>query len=206
MKVIMWFMIITELIIIDDDDTILTQKISSPKLNTPTNVLDESYEGTNQQQQEVLHRIGFGPKILDTIPDRFVDKIACDGALAGAKPKFTIKGDKEQFTQKERYNKGTVCVCDVEHIAQLHYYISSTPQMQKHNVGAWNSESDIKMEVDDDGTEQEGYGEEPAKMKEHIMFHNQVYALGTLMSRKLKNGTDLSLMEDTLFSIDRTFR
>ena len=97
-------------------------------------------------------------------------------------------------------------VCDVEHIAQLHDYISCTFQMQKHNVGAQNSESDIKMEVDNEGTEQEGYGEEPAKMKECIMFCNQVYALGTLMSRKLKNGTDLSLMEDTLFSIDRTFR
>ena len=32
-------------------------------------------------------------------------------------------------------------------------------------MGTWNSESDIKMEVDDEGTEQEGYGEEPAKMK-----------------------------------------
>ena len=85
----------------------------------------------------------------------------------------------------------------------FHVYI---PEMQKHNVGAWNSESDIKMEVDDDDTEQEGYGEEPVKTKEHIMFCNQVYALGTLMSRKLKNGTNLSLMEDTLFSIDRTFR
>ena len=77
------------------DDTIWTQKISSPELNTPMSVLDESYEGTNQQQQEVLHGIGFGPKILDTIADRVVDKIAHDGASAGAKPKFTIKEDKE---------------------------------------------------------------------------------------------------------------
>ena len=78
--------------------------------------------------------------------------------------------------------------------------------MWKHNFGISNSESNIKMEVDDEGTEQQGCDEDPAKMKEHIMFHNQVYALGTLMSRKLKNGTDLSLMEDTLFSIDRTFK
>ena len=84
----------------------------------------KSYEGTNQQQQEVLCGIGFGPKILDTIADRVVDKIVHDGASAGAKPKFTIKEDKEQFTQKERYDKGTVCVHDVEHIAQLHDYIS----------------------------------------------------------------------------------
>ena len=98
MKVIMWFMIITELVIIDDDDTIWTQKISSPKLKTPTNVLDESYEGTNQQQQEVLCGIGFGPKILDTIADRVVDKIAHDGASAGAKPKFNIKEEKQWFT------------------------------------------------------------------------------------------------------------
>ena len=83
---------------------------------------------------------------------------------------------------------------------------SSTPQMWKHNLGIWNSESDIKMEVDNEGTEQQGYDEDPVKTKECIMFCNQVYALGTLMSRKLKNGTDLSLMEDTLFSIDRTFK
>ena len=95
MKVIMWFMIITELVIIDDDDTIWTQKISNPKLKTPTNVLDESYEGTNQQQQEVLCGIGFGPKILDTIADRVVDKIVHDGPLAGAKPKFNIKEEKQ---------------------------------------------------------------------------------------------------------------
>ena len=62
MKVIMWFMIITELVIIDNDDTIWTQKIGSLKLKSPTNVLDESYEGTNQQQQEVLCGIGFGLK------------------------------------------------------------------------------------------------------------------------------------------------
>ena len=41
MKVIMWFMIVTELVTTDDDDTIWTQKISSSKLKTPTNVLDE---------------------------------------------------------------------------------------------------------------------------------------------------------------------
>ena len=78
--------------------------------------------------------------------------------------------------------------------------------MQKHNVGTWSSESDIKMEVDDEGTEEEGYGEEAARTKECIMFHNQVYALATLMIRKLKNGTDLSLIEDMLYSLDRTFR
>ena len=66
------------------------------------------------------------------------------------------------------YDKGKVCVCDVEHIAQ--------------------------------------YEEDNAKTKECIMFCNQVYGLATLMSRKLKNGKDLSLMEDTLFSIDQTFR
>ena len=72
-----------------------TQKISSLKLKTPMNVLDESYEGTNQQQQEVLCGIGFGPKILDTIAGRVVDKIVHDGALAGAKPKFNIKEEKQ---------------------------------------------------------------------------------------------------------------
>ena len=104
------------------------------------------------------------------------------------------------------YDKGKVCVCDVEHIAQLHKYISCTPQMRKHNMGIWGSESDVKMEVDDDGTEHQEYEEDSAKTKEHIMFHNQVYGLATLMSRKLKNGKDLSLMEDTSFSIDQTFR
>ena len=92
MKVIMWFMIIAELVIIDDDDTIWTQRISSP---TRMNVQDESYEGASQQQ-EVLHGIGFGPKILDVIAGRVVDKIACDGALAGAKPKYNVKEEKQQ--------------------------------------------------------------------------------------------------------------
>ena len=58
------------------------------------------------------------------------------------------------------------------------------------------------MEVDNDGTEHPVYEEDNAKTKEHITFCNQVYSLATLMSRKLKNGKDLSLMEDTLFSID----
>ena len=98
------------------------------------------------------------------------------------------------------------CVCDVEHIAQLHEYISCTPQMQKYNMGIWGSESDVKMEVDNDGTEHQEYEEDNAKAKEHIAFCNQVCGLATLMSRKLKNGKDLSLIEDTLFSIDQTFR
>ena len=102
-------MIVTELVIIDDDDTIWIQKIGSLKLKSPMNVLDESYEGTNQQQQEVLCGIGFGPKILDTIADRIVDRRVHDGTLAGAKPKFNIKEEKQQFTQNERYDKGTVC-------------------------------------------------------------------------------------------------
>ena len=104
------------------------------------------------------------------------------------------------------YDKGKVHVHEVEHIAQLHKYILCTPQMQKHNMGIWGSESDIKMEVDNDGTEHQEYAEDNAKPKECIMFCNQVYGLATLMSRKLKNGKDLSLMEDTLFSIDQTFR
>ena len=54
------------------------------------NVQDESYEGASQQQ-EVLHGIGFGPKILDTIADRVVDKIALDGGSVGAKPKYNVK-------------------------------------------------------------------------------------------------------------------
>ena len=73
-------------------------------------------------------------------------------------------------------------------------------------MGVWGSESDVKMEVDDDGTEHPVYEEDNAKTKERITFHNQVYSLATLMSRKLKNGKDLSLMEDTLFSIDWTFK
>ena len=90
MKLIMWFMIIAELVIIDDDDTIW--RISSP---THTNAQDESYEGASQKQ-EVLRGIGFGPKILDTIADRVVDKIALDGGLVGAKPKYNVKEEKKQ--------------------------------------------------------------------------------------------------------------
>ena len=91
MKVIMWFMIIAELVIIDNDDTIWTQRISSL---THTNVQDESYEGASQQQ-EVLHGIGFGPKILDTIADRVVDKIVLDGGSVGAKPKYNVKEEQK---------------------------------------------------------------------------------------------------------------
>ena len=90
------------------------------------------------------------------------------------------------------YDKGTVHVRDVEHIAQLHDYITCTPQMRKQNLGVWTSESDVKMEVDDDGTENGRYNENNAKTKEHILFCNQVYSLGVLMGRKLKNGKDLS--------------
>ena len=92
MKVIMWFMIIAGLVIIDNDDTIWTQRISSL---THTNVQDESYEGASQQQ-EVLCGIGFGPKILDTIAERVVDKIDLDGGSVGAKPKYNVKEEKKQ--------------------------------------------------------------------------------------------------------------
>ena len=123
-----------------------------------------------------------------------------DGASAGATPKFNVKEEKKQkFTWDEMYDKRKVCVCDVEHIAQLYKYILSTPQMQKHKMGVWGSESDVKMEVDDDGTKHPEYEEDDAKTKEHIMFHNQVYGLVTLMSRKLKNGKDLSLMKILYF-------
>ena len=120
-----------------------------------------------------------------------------DGALAGAKPKYNIREEHKQevFRGEEMYDKGTMRVHDVEHIAQLHDNITCTPQMRKQ-----------KMEVDDDGTENERYNENNAKMKECILFHNQVYSLGVLMGRKLKNGKDLSLMEDTLFAIDQTFK
>ena len=91
-KVIMWFMIIAELVIIDNDDTIWTQRISSL---THMNAQDESYEGASQKQ-EVLCGIGFGPKILDTIADRVVDKIVLDGGSAGAKPKYNVKEEKKQ--------------------------------------------------------------------------------------------------------------
>ena len=198
---------ITEVVIIDDDNTIWTQKIGSPKHKTPTKVQDESNE-RSKEQEEVLHGIGFGPKVLDTIAERVADKIAHDGASAGAKPKYNIREEHKQevFRGEEMYDKGTMRVRDVEHIAQLHDYIMCTPQMRKQKLGVWTSESDVKMEVDDDGTENERYNENNAKTKERILFHNQVYSLGVLMGRKLKNGKDLSLMEDTLFAIDRTFK
>ena len=87
-------MIITEPMIIDDDDTIWTQKISSPKPKAPKNVQDESSETTKIQQQEVLCGIGFGLKILDSIAD-CVDKIMHEGASGGAKPKLNIKEEQE---------------------------------------------------------------------------------------------------------------
>ena len=59
-------------------------------------------------------------------------------------------------------------------------------------MGIWGSECDFKMKVDNDGTKHQEYEEDNAKTKECILFHNQVYGLATLMSRKLKNGKDLS--------------
>ena len=68
------------------------QRISSP---THTNAQDESYEGASQNQ-EILCGIGFGPKILDTIADRVVDKIALDGGSVGAKTKYNVKEEQKK--------------------------------------------------------------------------------------------------------------
>ena len=99
-----------------------------------------------------------------------VDKITHDGSSGGVKPKLPIKEEQQWFGQMESYEQGSVHVCDVEHITQLHDYISLTPQMHKSNVSTWNGDSDIKMEVDDKGVENKGYGEDAVKAKECIMF------------------------------------
>ena len=44
------------------------------------------------------------------------------------------------------------------------------------------------------------------KQKSASCFETKFTVLGVLMGRKLKNRKDLSLMEDTLFAIDRTFK
>ena len=61
---------------------------------THMNAQDESYEGASQKQ-EILRGIGFGPKILDTIADRVVEKITLDGGSAGAKPKYNVKEEQK---------------------------------------------------------------------------------------------------------------
>ena len=106
MKLIMWFMIIAELVIIDDDDKIWTQRISSP---THMNAQDESYEGASQKQ-EILCGIGFGPKILDTIADRVVDKIVLDGGSVGAKPKYNVKEEKNNDSHEMKCMTQGKCV------------------------------------------------------------------------------------------------
>ena len=127
MKLIMWFMIIAELVIIDDDDTIWTQRISSL---THTNAQDESYEGASQKQ-EVLHGIGFGPKILDTIADRVVDKIVLDGGSAGAKPKYNVKEEKKKIHMRWNvWHREYVCPWCRTYCPVTQIYIKYTPNAE----------------------------------------------------------------------------
>ena len=78
--------------------------------------------------------------------------------------------------------------------------------MRRHNSSCWSSASDIKMEVDEEGEEQEGYGEDVVKAKGRILFRNQLFTLSSLLMKKLKSGAELNAMEDTLYSLDQTFR
>ena len=128
MKLIMWFTIIAELVIIDDDDKIWTQRISSL---THTNAQDESYEGASQKQ-EILCGIGFGPKILDTIADRVVDKIVFDGGSAGAKPKYNVKEEQKKKIHK-RWNvwhQEYVCLWCRTYCPVTWIYIEYTPNAE----------------------------------------------------------------------------
>ena len=90
----------------------------------------------------------------------------------------------------------------MEHIAQLHEFISAPAQL--HRMGSF-TDSEIKMEIDQEQSEAEGYSEDQAKTKECIMFRNQIYSLTLLLSRRLKSGNDLQNLEDTLYSLDQTF-
>ena len=67
------------------------------------------------------------------------------------------------------------------------------------------TDSEIKMEIDQEQGESEGYSEHAAKTKDNIMFWNQIYSLTLILSRRLKNGKDLQNLEDTLYSLDWTF-
>ena len=139
-----------------------------------------------------------GEKVVEKIVERVVDKINKE-----VKPDVRKKVVKEGYTLS---NPGGILqkvrVCDVEHIAQLQEFVSAPAQLCRMDSF---TDSEIKMEIDQEQSEAEGYSEDQAKTKECIVFRNQIYSLSLLLSRRLKSGKDLQNLEDMLYSLDRTF-
>ena len=182
------------MLIIDDDDTWRTEKMGrndcgTEGLKSPTVQSDHS--------QDINFPNILGEKV-EKILEHVVDKINKE-----VNPVVGKKVAKEEDTLP---NPGGILqkmrVCDVEHIAQLQEFVSAPAQLCR--IGSF-TDSEIKMDIDQQQSEAEGYLEDQAKTKEHRVFRNQIYSLSLLLSRRLKSGKDLQNLEDTLYSLDRTF-
>ena len=139
-----------------------------------------------------------GEQVVDKIVERVVDKINKE-----VKPDVRMKVISEGDTLP---NPGGISqkirVCDVEHIAQLQEFVSAPAQLCRPGS---LTDSEIKMDIDQEQSDMEGYSVDEVKTKECIVFRNQIYSLSLLLSRRLKSGKDLQNLEDTLYSLDRTF-
>ena len=89
---------------------------------------------------------------------------------------------------------------DVEHIAELQQFVSAPVSLRK--VGPLWHEGDIKMETDATLGEMSPREEH---RKERIMFRNQIFGLNAVLARKCKTSTDITHLEETLYTMDRSF-
>ena len=123
-------------------------------------------------------------QVVEKIVEHVVDKINKE-VKPDARKKVVKEGDTllnpGGILQKVR-------VCDVEHIAQLQEFVSAPAQLCR--MGSF-TDSEIKMEIDQEQSEAEGYSEDQVKTKECIVLRNQIYSLSLLLSRRLKSGKDL---------------
>ena len=92
-------------------------------------------------------------------------------------------------------------VRDVEHIMDLQKFVSSPSQL-KRAIGL-NLEGEIKLEPEDE--DQLEFTDEEVKAKKKIMFHNNVFALSTVLAKRCRKEKDVNVFEETLYSLDWTF-
>ena len=183
------------MLIIDDDDTWRTEKIARKLCGTE----DSKYTTV---QSHGSHDMNFpniiGEQVVDKIVEHVVDKINKE-VKPDVRMKVITEGDSLPnpggISQKIR-------VRDVEHIAQLQEFVSAPAQLRRPGS---LTDSEIKMDIDQEQSDMEGYSVDETKTKERIVFRNQIYSLSLLLSRRLKSGKDLQNLEDTLYSLDRTF-
>ena len=192
-RFIYFSVIVTEVLIIDNDDTWRTEKMARNDCGT------EGLKSPTVQShgsQDINFPNILGEKV-EKIVEHVVDKINKE-VKPDVRKKVVNEGDTLPnpggISQKMR-------VHDVEHIAQLQEFVSAPAQL--HRMGSF-TDSEIKMDIDQEQSEAEGYLEDQAKTKECIVFRNQIYSLSLLLSRRLKSGKDLQNLEDTLYSLDRT--